>query len=96
MIIGNVYGKNDAPAVWYQSFDQEARAAGFERSSFDKCLYYVRDEERKLYGVLVVHVDDNASGATSQLFNTSDVVILFENANNTRAKTTEHSMNKIL
>ena len=62
MIIGNVYGKNDAPAVWYQSFDQEARAAGFERSSFGKCLYYVRDKEGKLCGVLVVHVDDTASG----------------------------------
>ena len=66
MIIGNVYGKNDAPAVWYQSFDQEARAAGFERSSFDKCLYYVRDEERKLCGVLVVHVDDTASGGVGK------------------------------
>ena len=66
MIIGNVYGKNDAPAVWHQSFDQEARAAGFERSSFDKCLYYVRDEEGKLCGVLVVHVDDTASGGVGK------------------------------
>ena len=66
MITGNVYGKNDAPAVWYQSFDQEARAAGFERSSFDKCLYYVRDEEGKLCGVLVVHVDDTASGGVGK------------------------------
>ena len=66
MIIGNVYGKNDAPAVWYQSFDQEARAAGFERSSFDKCPYYVRDEEGKLCGVLVVHDDDAASGGVGK------------------------------
>ena len=66
MIVGNVYGKNDAPAVWYQSFDQEARAAGFERSSFDKCLYHVRDEEGKLCGVLVVHVDDTASGGVGK------------------------------
>ena len=66
MITGNVYGKNDAPAVWYRSFDQEARAAGFERSSFDKCLYYVRNEEVKLCGVLVVHVDDTASGGVGK------------------------------
>ena len=66
MIVGNVYGKNDAPAVWYKSFDQEARAAGFERSSFDKCLYYVRDEEGKLCGVLVVHVDDTAPGGVGK------------------------------
>ena len=66
MIIGNVYGKNDAPAVGYQSFDQEARAAGFERSSFDKCLHYVRDEEGKLCGVLAVHVDDTASGGVGK------------------------------
>ena len=82
MIIGNVYGKNDAPAVWYQSFDQEARAAGFERSSFDKCLYYVRDKEGKLCGVLVVHVDDTASGGIGkQSSNISGVAILFESGN---------------
>ena len=79
MIIGNVYGKNDAPAVWYH--------------------YYVRDEEGKLCGVLVVHVDDTASGGVGKHY--ESVIqhlrrILFENGNNTRANTTEHSTNKIL
>ena len=39
-VIGNVYGLNDAPFWWWQTFDKEARALGFERSQFDSCVYF--------------------------------------------------------
>ncbi len=46
VLLGNIYGKNDAPQLWYSTLDQELRAAGFERSAFDKCLYTMRDRTR--------------------------------------------------
>ena len=41
-VVGNVYGQNDAPLAWYRAFDTEATAAGWERSKFDSCLYFLR------------------------------------------------------
>eukprot|EP00435_Cladocopium_sp_Y103_P050118 s180_g15.t1 len=60
-ILGNVYGQNDAPAAWYKVFDTEVIKAGFERSKFDNCLYWMR-ENGKLTGALGAHVDDTATG----------------------------------
>ena len=59
-IIGNVYGLNDAPFEWWQAFDQEARALGFQRSQFDSCVYFFRcAESNALTGILGAHVDDS-------------------------------------
>ena len=41
-VLGNVYGQNDAPSSWYKVFDDEVHKAGFSRSRFDSCLYYLR------------------------------------------------------
>ena len=60
-ILGNVYGQNDAPAAWYKVFNDEVLKAGFERSKFDNCLYWMR-ENGKLTGVLRSRVDDTATG----------------------------------
>ena len=32
-VIGNVYGSNDAPFNWYQTFDQAAQEIGFQKES---------------------------------------------------------------
>eukprot|EP00435_Cladocopium_sp_Y103_P043648 s1565_g12.t1 len=61
-VVGNVYGQNNAPHAWYATFDAEALACGFVRSKFDSCLYYLRDDENRLQGILGVHVDDTAVG----------------------------------
>ena len=61
-IVGNLYGANDAPSQWYKEFDQQAREAGFQRSAFDPCLYYFRNSQNELSGVLGAHVDDTATG----------------------------------
>ena len=66
---GNAYGKIDAPQLWYETWDQEARAAGFTRSRFDKCLYYMRDEES--HSVQGIFVDDTLPGGKGTRFEAS-------------------------
>eukprot|EP00435_Cladocopium_sp_Y103_P049592 s603_g15.t1 len=61
-VLGNVYGQNDAPSSWYKVFDEEVQKAGFLRSRFDSCLYYLRDDQNKLCGILGSHVDDTVTG----------------------------------
>lgn len=59
-----VYGSNDAPFNWWVTFDSEARDLGWERSQFDSCLYYLRDSEKQLVGVMGAHVDDTITGGS--------------------------------
>ena len=60
-VCGHVYGLNDSPAAWYKKLYQELTRVGFERSRFDSCLFYFR-EEGKLTGIYGVHVDDCVTG----------------------------------
>ena len=60
-IVGHVYGLNDSPSAWYKKLQQELLRVGFERSRFDACLFYFRENE-KLTGVYGVHVDDCVTG----------------------------------
>ena len=68
-IVGNLYGANDAPAQWYKEFDAQAQAAGFQRSIFDPCLYYYREPQRGLTGILGAHVDDTIMGGEGEAYN---------------------------
>ena len=67
-ILGNVYGQNDAPSAWYKVFDAEVLAAGFVRSRYDSCLYFLRNEQNRLCGVLGAHVDDMVTGGSGVLY----------------------------
>ena len=67
-ITGNLYGQNDAPLAWHKTFDDEAQNIGWQRSKFDACLYYLRDESNKLCGIMGVHVDDTAVGGSGPHF----------------------------
>ena len=67
-VLGNVYGQNDAPASWYKVFDEEVHKAGFVRSKFDACLYYLRDSNNKLCGILGSHVDDTVTGGSGETY----------------------------
>eukprot|EP00435_Cladocopium_sp_Y103_P050219 s645_g15.t1 len=67
-ILGNVYGQNDAPAAWYKVFNDEVLKAGFERSKFDNCLYWMK-EDGKLVGALGAHVDNTATGGSGDKYN---------------------------
>ena len=66
-VIGNVYGQNDAPSAWHRAFDQAATNIGWEKSTFDSCLYFLRDQQG-LVGIMGVHVDDTAIGGKGTLF----------------------------
>ena len=70
-VVGNVYGQNDAPSSWFRTFHQEACAAGWKQSIFDPCLYFLRNAENQLSGVMGVHVDDTAVGGSGRLFEES-------------------------
>ena len=70
-VLGNVYGQNDAPAAWYNVFDQEVKTAGFVCSTFDACLYYMRDSQGRLSGILGSHVDDTATGGSGPEYETA-------------------------
>ena len=67
-VLGNVYGQNDAPSSWYRVFDDEVQKAGFCRSKYDSCLYFLRDENSKLCGVLGSHVDDTVTGGSGSKY----------------------------
>ena len=67
-ITGNMYGANNAPQEWYRTFDAAARAAGFQRSAFDNCLYFFRGEDARLCGVLGAHVDDTMCGGQGKAY----------------------------
>ena len=41
-VVGNLYGQNDAPRAWHNTFDREATQAGWTRSILDPCLYTLR------------------------------------------------------
>lgn len=62
-ILGHVYGLNDSPAAWYRKLSSELLRVGFERSRFDSCLFYFREDGR-LTGVYGVHVDDCVTGGS--------------------------------
>ena len=66
-VLGNVYGQNDAPAAWYKVFNDEVLKAGFERSKFDNCLYWLKENGR-LVGALGAHVDDTATGGSGEKY----------------------------
>ena len=69
-VVGNLYGQNDAPLAWHKTFDSEAIKAGWERSRFDPCLYFLRcNVSNRLCGVMGVHVDDTAVGGAGENFN---------------------------
>ena len=70
-VTGNVYGQNDAPVMWYRTFDQEVISLGWSRSKFDSCLYYLRSNTGELIGIMGVHVDDTAIAGRGPLFEES-------------------------
>ena len=59
-VIGHVYGLNDSPSAWFKKLSNILIEAGFEKSRFDNCLFYMRDGGQ-LTGIYGVHVDDCAT-----------------------------------
>eukprot|EP00435_Cladocopium_sp_Y103_P065475 s772_g27.t1 len=68
-VLGNIYGQNDAPSAWFNTFCHEAKQAGWVQSRFDSCLFTLRStKDQSLIGVLGIHVDDTALGGQGAEF----------------------------
>ena len=50
LILGNIYGLNDAPQRWWKKFDAVMTSIGFSRSTFDVCVYTLRSTAGNLEG----------------------------------------------
>ena len=70
-IVGSLYGQNDAPSAWFQTFDRALKGLGWSASVFDSCLYHLRDEDGQLIGLLGVHVGDCLVGGSGPQFEAS-------------------------
>ena len=68
LILGNIYGFNDAPQRWWKKFDAVMSSIGFSRSTFDVCLYTLKSIAGNLEGILCVIVDDTFCGGSGPLF----------------------------
>ena len=66
-VLGHVYGLNDSPSAWYKKLSTVLLQAGFERSQFDNCLFYIPENDR-LTGIYDVHVDDCATGGSAEKY----------------------------
>ena len=66
-VLGHVYGLNDSPSAWYRRLSTVLLQAGFERSRFDSCLFYMR-ENGELTGIYGIHVDDCATAGVGQKY----------------------------
>lgn len=60
-----IYGLNDAPRAWYSKLRSEIIKLGGTVSRYDPALYMWYDK-KKLYGILVTHVDDFLYCGTDQ------------------------------
>ena len=67
-VTGNACGANDSPFNWWNTFDKEVRDGQWERSQFDNCLYYLRNPDGTLAGVLGAHVDDAITGGSGPVY----------------------------
>lgn len=58
-LLKSVYGRPDAPPAWYNELARVLQEElGFQKSSVDPAMFYLRDEEGILRGLMIVHVDD--------------------------------------
>lgn len=68
-ILGNLYGQNTAPAMWFDTFRNAALDGGWVQSKYDSCLFTLRSsQDQALIGIMGVHVDDTALGGHGKEF----------------------------
>jgi hypothetical protein len=54
----SIYGLNDAPRAWYDRVRKELLDLDGKTSSFDEAMFLWHDDECRLIGLVVTHVDD--------------------------------------
>ena len=64
-LIGNAYGRVDAPLWFYKELSKQLKNLGFTMHPLEPCVHYLeswKDGHRTLHGVLGTHVDDGICG----------------------------------
>ena len=64
-LIGNAYGRVDAPLLFYRVLSSQLQRLGFKPHPLEPYIHYLeswKDGERILHGVLGTHVDDGICG----------------------------------
>eukprot|EP00435_Cladocopium_sp_Y103_P014084 s526_g3.t1 len=67
-LIGNAYGRVDAPLLFYKELSKQLQTLGFKVHPLEPCVYYLetwKGDQRTLHGVLGTHVDDGICGGDS-------------------------------
>ena len=54
----HVYGLKQASRKWYNRVSAELKDSGMTKSKLDEALFYLRDDENELKGLVAGHVDD--------------------------------------
>ena len=68
-LVGNAYGRVDAPLLFYRELKQRLLDLGFRPHPLDPCIFLLETwtgESRTLHGILGVHVDDGVCGGDSK------------------------------
>ena len=60
-LLGNAYGRDDAPLLFYKELSQQLTSLGFVRHPLEPCVFLLYSGS-KLNGILGMHVDDGVYG----------------------------------
>ena len=60
-LLGNAYGRVDAPLLFYKELSKQLEALGFTKHPLEPCVFMLYSKD-KLHGILGVHVDDGVCG----------------------------------
>ena len=64
-LVGNAYGRVDAPLLFYKELSSQLKQLNFKIHPLEPCMFMLESghgDQRKLHGVLGVHVDDGIGG----------------------------------
>ena len=65
-LVGNAYGRVDAPLLFYKELGRQLKKLGFQIHPLEPCVYYLESTDKSgtriLHGVLGTHVDDGVGG----------------------------------
>ena len=76
-LIGNAYGRVDAPLLFYKELAKQLDTLGFKMHPLEPCVYYLetwKNGQRILHGVLGTHVDDGICGGDSWFHSRLDLL----------------------
>ena len=64
LLLGNAYGRVDAPLLFYKELTQQLEKLGFTRHPLEPCIFLLYSGSR-LRGIIGMHVDDGVCGGDS-------------------------------